>query len=80
MVNLNKLPIALQTAATVDTDVSLSAVSQADIPTNLISMNLCSQEWCQQIPWGTMAEFKEYFDNLSPNVLKVHEAEIVVLR
>jgi len=35
--------------------------------------SLCSQEWCKQNPRGTTIEFKNYFDNLSPEALKRYE-------
>lgn len=41
--------------------------------TNSFSRSLCSQEWCKQNPRGTTIEFKNYFDNLSPEALKVDD-------
>lgn len=38
---------------------------------NSFSRSLCSQEWCKQNPRGTTIEFKNFFDNLSPEALKV---------
>ena len=46
-------------------------VAKTGILTCLFFRSLCSQEWCKQNPRGTTIDFKNYFDSLSLDALKV---------